>query len=260
MAGSSVRIFALPGADFTCPKELLYVGGGEELLTVPAPAFLIEHPRGLVLFDTGSHPKVAEDPVAWWGAGATLFRLRMRREDAVDYQLRGLGYQLEDVKYVVISHLHMDHTGGMYMFPNAKFFIGAGELPNAYWPKQYVRSVFCLNDLLPTRGFDWVELDRDTDLFGDGKLRMLVTPGHTPGNSALVVDLPNRPVILAGDTVQINETFDALAPMPLDHDTAAAVQSVVRLKALRDATDARVWPSHDPVCWAEFPHGPTPVE
>jgi len=148
----------------------------------------------------------------------------------------------------------------MYMFPKATFFIGAGELPNAYWPAKYVRSIFCLNDILPTRGFDWVELDQDTDLFGDGKLRMLITPGHTPGNSALVVDLPNRPVILAGDTVQINETFDALAPMPLDHNTAQAVQSIHRLRAIRDATDARVWPSHDPICWAEFPHGPTPVE
>ena len=90
-----------------------------------------------------------------------------------------LGYKLEDVTHVVISHLHMDHIGGMYMFPNAKFFVGAGELPYAYWPAKYARSIFCLNDIMPARGFDWIELDQDTDLFGDGRLQMFITPGHT---------------------------------------------------------------------------------
>ncbi len=260
MASGQVRIFALPGADFTCARSLLYVGGPDDLVTVPAPAFLIEHPRGLVLFDTGSHPKVVEDPVGYWGEAATIFPLKMTFEDTVEFQLKALGYRPEQVKCVVISHLHMDHTGGMYLFPHAKFLVGAGELANAYWPARYLRSLFCLNDILPTRGYDWVEVERELDLFGDGMLRMLILPGHTPGECALVVNLPNRPIILAGDTVQMNDAIELVAPMPFDHSASQAVLSIQRLRAIRDATDARVWPSHDPLCWAEYPHAPVPVE
>lgn len=110
------------------------------------------------------------------------------------------------------------------------------------------------------RGYDWIEVDRDLDLFGDGTLRMLIMPGHTPGECCLVVNLPNRSIILASDTVQMNEAIELVAPMPLDYNASPTVLSIPRLRAIRDATDARVWPSHDPICWAEYPHGPAPVE
>lgn len=254
------RMWALPGADLTVPRSLLMLGGDDAPVTVPCPSYLIEHPKGLVLFDTGCHPKVAEDPVAWWGEIARAIPIHYPKERTLDNQIKGLGYKLEDVKYVVISHLHLDHSGGMYMFPNAKFLVMADEIRYAYWPDPDRRWAFILNDLLPTRQFRWIELDSDFDLFGDGSLHLLKTPGHTPGESSLFVRLPNRKIVLAGDTVHLRAALDQEAAMPLDTDPVRSVLSIKRLKAIRDLHEVKIWISHDPEDWAELPHAPTAIE
>ena len=115
-------------------------------------------------------------------------------------------------------------------------------------------------DIVPTRNFDWLELQGDFDVFGDSSLHLLKTPGHTPGESSLYVHLPNRSILLVGDTLHLRMQFDTLAGMPLDTDPAQSSLSIQRIKALRDLHEASVWISHDPEDWVEFPHAPTPIE
>src|ERR1700680_738030 len=122
--GKVKRMWALPNAEITAPKSLLMHGGSSDLVTLPCPAYLIEHPKGLVLFDTGCHPKVIDDVIGYWGPLWANIPVKYSQDLTLDRQIKALGYKLEDVKYVVISHLHLDHSGGMYMFPNAKFIIG----------------------------------------------------------------------------------------------------------------------------------------
>jgi glyoxylase-like metal-dependent hydrolase (beta-lactamase superfamily II) len=170
----------------------------------------VEHAKGLVLFDTGCAPEVATDPEGYWGPAAKFLRnIRYRKDQVVDQQIKLHGYQPADVKYVVVSHLHLDHSGGMKLFPNAQFLVMKGELPYAYWPDRRARNGFILNDLLPTRGFDWKELEGDTDLFGDGTLMMLKTAGHTPGECSLKVRLKDFSIVLTGDTVHIRPQMRA---------------------------------------------------
>ena len=88
------------------------------------------------------------------------------KEMLLDRQITALGYKMSDIKYVVISHLHLDHTGYMHAFPNAKFLIMADEIRYAYWPEPHLRDVFVFKDIVPTRGFDWLELNGDFDIFG----------------------------------------------------------------------------------------------
>ena len=164
------------------------------------------------------------------------------------------------VKYVVVSHLHLDHSGGMFMFPKAKFLIMANELRYAYWPDPDRRWAFIFDDFVPTRAFDWLELDGDFDLFDDGSLHLLKTPGHTPGESSLYVRLPNRKIVLCGDTTHLRAALEAEATMPLDTDPVQATLSIKRLKAIRDMHEATIWISHDPDDWAELPHAPTAIE
>jgi glyoxylase-like metal-dependent hydrolase (beta-lactamase superfamily II) len=258
--GRAKKMWAIPGAELTVPRSLLMHGADESLVTVPCPSYLIEHAKGLVLFDTGCHPRVAEDPVAWWGEIAQHIPINYPKERTLDNQIKGLGYKLEDVKYVVISHLHLDHSGSMYMFPNAKFLIMAKELQYAYWPDPDRRWAFILNDLLPTRQFDWVELDQDFDMFGDGSLHLLKTPGHTPGESSLFVRLPNRKILLVGDTTHLRAALETEATMPLDTDPIQSTLSLKRIKAIRDMHEATLWISHDPEDWAELPHAPASIE
>jgi N-acyl homoserine lactone hydrolase len=129
-----------------------------------------------------------------------------------------------------------------------------GELPYAYWPDRRARNGFILNDLLPTRGFDWKELDGDTDLFGDGTLMMLKTAGHTPGECSLKVRLKDFSVVLTGDTVHIRPQMRTLAAMDSDYDQAEASASIKRLGEIEASGEAKLRISHAPEDWANYAH------
>jgi N-acyl homoserine lactone hydrolase len=258
--GKARRMWALPGAEITVPAWFLMQGGAADMVTVPCPCYLIEHPKGLVLFDTGCNPRILEDIAGYWGELWNQIPVKYGKELTPDNQIRGLGFKPEDVKYVVLSHLHLDHSGCMYMFPNAKFLVMANELRYAYWPDPDRRPFFVVEDLLPARKFRWIELDRDFDLFDDGSLQMLWTPGHTPGESSLFVRLPNRKILLAGDTAHLRAAVESEATMLIDCDPVQATLSLKRIKAIRDMHEATLWISHDPDDWKEMPHAPTAIE
>lgn len=249
------KLVALPGATLSMRQSSLMAGGDEEMtIDLPVPCFLIEHRKGLVLFDTGCNPKVASDPEGYWGPSAKFLHPRFTPDDAVDAQIRQHGYRPEDVTHVVVSHLHLDHAGGMSLFPQAEFVIMKGELPYAYWPEPRLRAAFILEDLLPTRRFKWNELDGDTDLFGDGSLKVLSTPGHTPGECSLMVRLRSEALILTGDTIHIRPQLENATPMPSGYDLDQAAASIRRLKKIQDSREALLWIGHDPGDWASYPH------
>jgi N-acyl homoserine lactone hydrolase len=252
--GKARKMWALPGAELTAPASLLMHGGDNTLLQLPCPSFLIEHPKGLVLFDTGCNPKIIDDAGGYWGEVAKSLPIKWSKTDTLDKQIQGVGYKPSDVKYVILSHSHLDHSGGLTYFPKAKFLVGARELQYAYWPDPDRRWAFVLDDFVPTRGYDWLELDRDLDLFGDGALQFLYTPGHTPGECSLLVNLPNRTYLLTGDTVHLRAALNQEATMPIDTDPIQAVKSIKLIKALRDLRGATVWITHDPDDWKEYPH------
>ena len=260
-SATAQRLWALPGAMIWGRRPVFENGVvrlGSEPVAAPCPSYLIEHAKGLVLFDAGLSPKGLDDPVAYFGIMAQLYRMEFTPELALDAQLRQLGYALEDVSYVVPSHLHFDHAGGLYLFPDATFFVGAGELSYAYWPPPGHRRAFLVADLLPTRDFDWVELGADHDLFGDGSIVILSTPGHTPGEVSLLVRLPSRTLILTGDTCHFCMELDrgmAAIDIPCS-DPAQAGRSIRRIRSMRRSLPAEVWVGHDPDHWAQFPHAP----
>lgn len=246
--GTAKRLCALDGAKVTIDRGILVVGGTGDL-RIPIPTYVIEHTRGLVLFDTGMAPEAVEDPAGTYGDLADFLKLEFSDELRVDKQLEANGYRPSDVTHVIVSHSHLDHTGGISLFPHAKFFIGAPDLTYPYWPFPAAAGFYRSLDLDRARAFDWNLVHGDLDLFGDGSLQILSMPGHTPGNIALLVKLPDRNVILAGDTVHVPEALSDDLPMPSDYSTLDSVHSIRRLKQIAHAQDARVIIQHEMSDW-----------
>jgi N-acyl homoserine lactone hydrolase len=258
MAQTANKLIALPGGTFgidaslMCPEDKRYV----EMIT---PTFLIEHPKGLVLFDTGYSWKMAEDFDAYMEDLAKLKLIvdhrPFTRDLVVDEQLRHHGYDPAKVGYVVVSHGHYDHAGAVGLFPEAQIFAIAGEMRYAAWPdKRHVNLGFKSTDIAATRAFNWTEPDSDHDLFGDGSVVILKTPGHTPGECSLKVRLKNETVMLTGDTLHLRMQLKTLKGTGGDYNPQQAAESVKRVVDVAKAEDARIWVNHDPDDWAEYPH------
>jgi glyoxylase-like metal-dependent hydrolase (beta-lactamase superfamily II) len=224
---------------------------------IPAPSFLIQHERGLVLFDTGIAPEAATDPEGTLGAPHLVDAITSFTEDQrVDRQIEALGFAVADVTHVVLSHAHYDHAGGLYLFPHTQLFAGQAELPNAFWPHSPIyRGHFHLPDLEATRNYSWNPLSTDHDVFADGSIRILATPGHTPGHLSLLVRLPEGALLLTGDATHLKVGWERSIHMGFDYSGADAIRSLQRLHRIVEAEAATVWVNHDPDDWARFGPG-----
>lgn len=249
LPGTALRMWALDAPMTTVDKSMLVVGGSGTH-RAPMPTYLIEHPRGLVLYDTGLDPRAALDAVDVYGPLAEHIHLEFTPEQRLDRQIRALGYEVEDVRHVVLSHLHFDHAGGMSTFPQAQFWVGEGEMPYALWPDPLQAGYYRQEDLLAALSFRWMEVPGlDHDMFGDGSVTLVPTPGHTPGHLAMVVRLPGRNFVLTGDAAHHKDALTTLMPKPGDCDAHEAVRSLRRLKLLEASADATVWVAHDGDDW-----------
>lgn len=222
-------------------------------IKIPVPAYLIQHPRGLVLFDTGMNVEVSDGNCAnYWGQGLCgAFTAIQGRDEVIDRQLRNLGFTPEDVTHVVYSHFHLDHAGNIKMFPKARHVVQKAELKTAWWPEKFQRAAYVLKDYDDTRDYDFVQLEGDFDLFGDGSLLLLDTQGHTQGHQSLQVNLKNTgTVLLAADAVYTAENEAGVIP-GITWNTNASMRAIDRLKQIRDATQGALWYSHDPAQHAE---------
>jgi glyoxylase-like metal-dependent hydrolase (beta-lactamase superfamily II) len=230
-----------------------FLAGETGRLRVPVPAFLIEHPRGLVLFDSGLHPDAGRDPAGRLGAAGRFFAVELGPREDVGGRLGALGIDPGAVRWLVTSHLHFDHTGGHAALPNATVVVQRAE-----WEAGHDADAIRANYYDP-RDYDTGQEVRlvagEHDLFGDGRIVCLPTHGHTPGHQSLRVRLDSGEVVLTADACYLRRTLDELRLPAVVHDPAAMLASLHRLRALRDA-GARLVYGHDPECWAGVPPPP----
>lgn len=172
------------GQMITPDGNILAAFNTEQLrLVIPVPAYLIEHPtEGLVLIDCGFDYNHLPDEMKYGIAASPLQRLTR--------QIERLGYRSEDVRHVVISHLHFDHAGQMGDFPKATFHMRESEWSMAIPPS---RGDYIPADYMAARAFrfDYIPENTDYDLFGDGTILCLDTKGHSPGHTSFLIALPH---------------------------------------------------------------------
>jgi len=227
-----------------------FLAGEHGRLRVPVPCFLIEHPQGAVLFDTGLHPQTQTDPAGRLGVVSRVFGVAFAAGEEVAARLAALGVDATRVRYLINSHLHFDHTGGNAQIPNACLVVQRREWEAGHNADQIARQFYFPHDY--EHGHDTLLVDGEHDLFGDGRIVCLPTHGHTPGHQSLRVRLDSGDVILTGDACYLRRTLEELHLPSVVDDAEAMRAALLKLRALRDA-GARLIFGHDPEDWASVP-------
>lgn len=252
-----MRMSAMNVGPLRCDKNLL-VAFASGQVDIPTTAAVVEHHKhGIVLWDTGINDAIADPDRAddYWGANvrAAFGPHDFRREHVIDAQLDALGIRTKDVRYVLYSHLHLDHAGGMCYFPGATHVVQREEIRYALWPDAWTRPVYCQNDFRNIRQLNILEVDGDFDLFADGTIRLLKTPGHTIGHQSLVVDLPNRGrICLGADVGHQRDGFETITPMPWDWSVEAMSNTRKRMQQL-ERSGIPLFLCHDAGDFARLP-------
>ena len=182
----------------------------------PINVYVIEHAKGLILFDTGQDRASVTDD-AYFPGGVTgymyhrLARFDIGQDDTLTAQLATLGYTPADVDTAIVSHLHQDHIGGLRELTGSELLVSAAEWAELSKPAPELRGFLRNHIELP--GISWRQVSLEPtsdpalapfteslDVMGDGSLMLLPTPGHTAGSVSLLIRRVHRPpLLLAGD-------------------------------------------------------------
>jgi len=264
---SDIRIHALQTGTVAI-KELQRNGQGREnssLLRVfasrrwteplPILAWLIEHPEGLIVVDTGETSRVSEPGYfpRWHPYYRVALREWVTREDEIGPQLRRLGFSPDDVRWVVLTHFHTDHAGGLAHFPNSEIlsskvdfeFSGGvrgrarGFLPQ-HWPQWFSPT------LVEPSGRPFGPFPASTALTAAADVHLLPTPGHTPGHLSIALEAGDAVFFFAGDVsyteqLMLQGVADGVTP-----DPTAARATLRRVHQLVSDRPTVYLPTHDP--------------
>lgn len=217
-----------------------------EWIQLPVMAFLIETDNGYILYDTGSNPDAMD---GYWPINLQeVYPLYQTKEETLDAQLALCGVKPEDVKTVVVSHLHLDHAGGLYLFEHADVYVPDADYKNALFMVHQNPD--------PTKHGGYVKGDMDVSLkqvhavkedfeIAPG-VEVINLPGHTPGLLGLVVHLEGQTIILPQDCVYTAEIFGPPAKASgLLYDTIAYFESIEKVRKIQKQYDAKVIYAHD---------------
>jgi glyoxylase-like metal-dependent hydrolase (beta-lactamase superfamily II) len=218
-------------------------------------AYLIVHPKGTIMFDTGGIPDSSFKP-----GGGPVTEGIMSATKPLKPQLAAVGYKPSDIKYLVLSHYHSDHTANANDFAGATWivqkaerdFMFADKPQGIIQPAQYSALKNAKTTVLN---------GEDLDVFGDGSVVLMSTPGHTPGHQVLFVKLPKRgPVVLAGDLYHYPEerTTGRVPTFEFNADQSRASRQ--KIEAFVKQNRADLWIEHDIATAAKLPKAPAFVE
>lgn len=242
-------------------SKYIKMNQGEDPFEIPVPWFLLKHPQGNVVIDGGNAAEAAIDKRGHWGAVVDAYDPVMGLADNCVDQLRMVGVSPGDVRFVVQSHLHLDHSGAIGRFPRAQHIVQRAEYDYAHAPHWFAAGAYIRADF-DRPGVDWKFLGGEFtdyyDLFGDGVLKMIFTPGHSPGHQSFLVTLPKSgPILLTIDAAYTVDHWNNTALPGLVTSSTQAADSVAKLRKIAKETKALVVTGHDPQDWARFRKAPS---
>lgn len=204
------------------------------------PCYLIEHQGKHMVWDFGLPPNIVGTGVVEYVPGAT-----MRYDVSIIDQLKTLGLEPSDIDFVAPSHLHFDHAGALSLFKGSTLLIQKAErdsvVGEATGNVAIDPSLFAGMEDTPT-----VQLEGDQDVFGDGKVVIYSTPGHTAGHQVLFIDLENTgKIVLSGDLYHFRFSRENQRTPEFNFSRDQTLESMERVEALLAETGATLWIEHD---------------
>ena len=215
-----------------------------EVRELVVPCYVIDHPKGRLLWDGGlpsaiKYDEEGKDENGWVGNAKLDYTLA---EQIVSF---GLEFDLSSLDYMAFSHIHYDHVGVANEISGATWLVQRGDYEAAFAEPITVPAV--QPELLTNlRDVDRLILDGDHDVFGDGRVRLISAPGHTPGHQVLFIDLERAgPLVLSGDLYhfRISRT-DRRVPV-FNVDPEMSLQSMDKVEAFVAEQEAMFWVEHD---------------
>ncbi|MGM9590356.1 MAG: N-acyl homoserine lactonase family protein [Faecousia sp.] len=186
--------------------------GAEKKLTLPVSAYLIQHPNGNVLIDTGWDSKyVTERPHRFFGLLDGISTPVIKPGESIDCKLKSLGLSPADIDYLFFSHMDFDHTSGLRLVQDARHIM-ASEEEIADSRKYFFRYVKTNWDFADVQPFRYTQtglgpVGKSFDVFGDGSVVLINTPGHTHGMFSARISSGQRYLLLSGDTTYTQESI-----------------------------------------------------
>jgi N-acyl homoserine lactone hydrolase len=247
-AGVAERLYRLDCGHSLANDESVWTPGenvGRDI-EFSSTCWLIKHKNGWLMWDTGVPQATLNDPRGW----STLPKLIVYHLDrSLTDQLAQIGLKPADISRVAISHTHGDHIGNMGLFPEATVVMQRAEYtwihsPNG--PNDNVNQLMALARKLLGTPKNLQLIDGDTDLYGDGSVILLSTPGHTPGHQSLLVHLKSSGfIILSGDVAHLEENFEKDIVPSLNTSKAQSIASMQKVKQLIGVYKAQFFINHD---------------
>lgn len=222
---------------------------------LPIYAWVIEHPEGVIVVDTGETARTSEPGyLPWWHP---YFKLGMKAfvepEEEIGPQLQALDIPPGEVRWLVMTHLHTDHAGGLYHFPDSEILVSRTEYELAagfqgqmrgylsnHWPDWFNPHLVDF-DSQPLETFS-----QSFTLTKAGDVHLVPTPGHTAGQLAVIVEDDETSYFLAGDTSYSEQLMLAQEVDGVSQNVQIARQTLQRTLAYAQATPTVYLPSHDP--------------
>ena len=240
----------------------------KHFILVPVNCFLIEHPsEGPLLVDTGINREQARKHKEYYTALMGLVtdddEYVMQPEVEINSQLHAIGYKCSDVKKILLTHLHEDHIGGLKHFPHAKVFVSSQE-----WllkdkkilgliPGVYPKSIAPITDweVISYSSGAFYNFAKSQDIFGDGSIILLPTPGHTSGHTSVFLQFGDYQILLCGDCLYTlrHLAVDQVRSVIINSEmTENYIRSIRLTQELQEALpNLVIIPGHDPTEYHE---------
>jgi len=247
-AGAADKLFRLDCGHSLASDESVWTPGENvgRSIEFSSTCWLIKHGSEWLLWDTGVPEAALNDPKGW----STLPKLIVYHLDkTVTGQLAEIGLKPSDIGRVAISHTHGDHIGNVRLFPDSAILMQRAEhswINSGNGPNDNVNRLMALARELLGDPKNLQLIDGDTDVFGDGSVILVSTPGHTPGSQSLLVHLKNSGfIILSGDVVHLEGNFERNIVPALNTDKAQSIASMEKIRQMMARYGATLFINHD---------------